>query len=489
MASEYRQKIDLMRRQMEIRGFYNNFNSLLMLDSWTALPSKGQAHRQKQSAFLAGEMQKHQTSKVIQDLVAYFKETEFENDIERALYREMKRDYELKTAIPPEKQAEIAMLSAKAQMVWKEAHEKSDFSLFKPYLEKIFQLNREVADLTGLPGHPLNSLAAHVEPGIDVKKVETLFADLRDGIVALLKKVKESSVTVNNDFFSQKFDKAAVFDFTRYVVEKMGYDHDAGGYGEVLHPFCAMLGPKDARMTANYNSFSFGLWGGIHEAGHGMYGVNSDESLMDTGLYGGIMGSVHESQSRFYENILGKSRELWSFFYPEAQKRFPQFKEISFEDFYKGVNKVEPTLIRVQADEMTYSLHPIIRFEIEKEILEEKIKIDELPDVWNARYKEYLGIEPANDRDGVLQDIHWSLGMLGYFQSYSLGNLYGGQFLHQMKQDVPDAFEKMSDGNFKPVNTWLKEKIHKHGCLHTPGGEGELVKKVNRPGTFSQIFS
>jgi carboxypeptidase Taq len=453
MTAAYKQKIDLMRRQMEIRGFYHNFKNLLMLDNWTALPSKGQAHRQKQAAFLAGEMQKHQTSEVIQDLVAYFKE--------------------------------IAMFSAKAQAVWKEAHEKSDFSLFKPYLEKIFRMNREIADLIKLPGHPLNSLAAQYEPGIDVKQVEALFADLRDGIVMLLKKVKDSSETVNNNFLFEKFDKTAVFDFTRHVVEKMGYDPDAGGYGEVLHPFCAILGPKDARMTSNYNSFPLGFWGGIHEAGHGMYAVNSDVSMMDTGLYGGIAGSVHESQARFYENFLGKSRELLSFFYPEVQKRFPLFEGVPFEDFYKGVNKVEPTFIRIRADEMTYSLHPIIRFEIEKEILEDKIKIDELPDVWNAKYKEYLGIEPTNAREGILQDVHWSLGMLGYFQSYSLGNLYGGQFWHQMKQDVPDAFDESAIGNFEPVNTWLIEKIHKHGSLYTPD---ELIRKVTGQRLSARYF-
>jgi len=414
--------------------------SLLILDDWTALPPRGQAHRQTLMTFLAEQAHKHQTSDVIRDLVGFFQNSDLENDIERALHREIKREYELKTAIPVEMQAEPAMLSAKAQMVWKETYEEADLSLFKPYLEKIFRMNREMADLLGLPGHPMNSLAARYEPGIDVEKAGALFQDLRGGIVALLKRVRSSGVTINSEFLSQESDATKAFDFTRHVVEKMGYDPDAGGYGEVIHPFCAVIGPRDARITSNCSGFAFGLFGGMHEARHGMYAVNSEPSLADTGLYGGIHGAVHESQSRFYESILGKSRELLSFFYPEAQKRFPHLAEVSFVEFFQGVNKVEPTPIRIRADEMTYSLHPIIRFEIEKEILEDKSKIDDLPEIWSAMYREYLGIEPADDREGVLQDIHWSLGLVGYFRSYSLGNLYSGQFLYQLRQDVPDAF-------------------------------------------------
>lgn len=485
MNRKSKRDIELMRRQMEISGFYASLSSLLMLDNWTALPPNGQAYRQRLTAFLAEQVQQHTTSDVIRDLVTHLSECEFENETEQALYREMKREYELSVAIPVEKQAELARLCAEAQPVWKDAHEKADFSLFRPYLDRIFRLNREVADLIGLPGHPLNSLAARYEAGIDVQEVDALFKDLRQGIVSLLQRVQSSDVSVDNGFLALEYDKRDVFDFTRRVVERMGYDPDSGGYGEVIHPFCALVGPSDARITSNYSSFSFGLWAGMHEAGHGMYALNGASWLAETGMYGGIRGSVHESQSRFYENMIGKSRELWSFLFPEAQKRFPQLGGISLEDFYRGINKVEPTLIRIRADELTYSLHPIIRFEIEKELLEDRIKIEELPDAWNAKYKEYLGIEPANDREGVLQDVHWSLGMVGYFQSYALGNLYGGQFLDQLKKDVPNAISEIAHGDFAPVNSWLIANIHQAGRLHTPE---ELVKQVTGRGLSAQYF-
>jgi len=485
MDAQLKDNLERLRKHSEINGYYSGLTSLLILDAWTAIPPKGRPYRGKMSGFFAGEQLRHQTANEAKELIACLEGVNLEDDIQRSMLRELKREYAYNTAIPPEKMAALTELASNAQAVWKEAHENSDFNLFKPYLKKIFDLNRELADLIGLDGHPLNSLAARYEPDIDVEKVAVLFTDLKTGIIDLLGKITTRAVDIDDSAFHQDFDETQVFEFTKHVVETMGYDSQAGGYGEVLHPFCAMIGPNDARITSNYSNFKFGVFAGIHEAGHGMYGQNSHTSLADTGLWGGISGAVHESQSRFYENILGKSRAFWTGFFPELKRRFAQFADVDLDQFYRALNRVEPSLQRITSDEVTYSLHPIIRFEIEKEVLEDKISVDELQDVWNAKYKAFLGVEPPNDREGVLQDVHWSMGLLGYFQSYSLGNLYGGQLLAQLKKDVPTAVAEIAAGNFTPVNTWLKENVHGPSRVLTPG---TLVKKVTGKELSAQFF-
>ncbi|MBW2367366.1 MAG: hypothetical protein JRH15_05735, partial [Deltaproteobacteria bacterium] len=381
MDSLFKENLEALQKHSDITGLYTGLSSLLEYDAWAGTPPKGRPYRDKISGFVAGEQHKHQTSGKAKALIEYFKGIDLNDDIQLAMYRELKREYELNTAVPPEKVAQLATLSSKAQLVWKEAHEKSDYGLFKPYLERIFNLSKEIADLIGLDGHPLNSLAARHEPDINVDQVAMLFQDLKVGIIKLLGKIKNSGTEIADDFLSLKFDKKTVFEFTKHVVETMGYDPMAGGYAEVLHPFSAPVGPRDARITSNYSSFKIGVFAGIHEAGHGIYMQNSHAVLADTSLWGGIPGAMHESQARFYENILGKSRAFWEYFFSEALHRFDQFTNVNLDQFYRGINRVVLSLRRATSDEVTYSLHAIIRFEIEKDILEDKIDVNELQDV------------------------------------------------------------------------------------------------------------
>jgi carboxypeptidase Taq len=257
----------------------------------------------------------------------------------------------------------------------------------------------------------------------------------------------------------------------------MGFDFLAGRIDISVHPFTTEFENKDVRITTNYNEHEFrtALFACIHEGGHAIYEQDIPDELKGTMLGTGVSMGIHESQSRFYENIIGRSRPFWAFFFPEAQKRFSQFSGISLDDFYRGVNDVKPSLIRIEADELTYSLHIIIRYEIEKAIFEDGADAEDLPALWNKKYKEYLGVEPQNDAEGILQDVHWADGNFGYFPSYALGNLYGAQFLSVMKKDAPDLDNRIERGDLDIIHSWLKEHIHKYGSVYKPE---TLIKMV-----------
>jgi carboxypeptidase Taq len=299
--------------------------------------------------------------------------------------------------------------------------------------------------------------------------VDRLFGELRDGIVDLLGAIQAHGAEVDDACLCEPFDEEELKRLVRRLAEGVGYPPERRKfYGAVLHPFSVSVGPWDARITTNYESLSFGIFSTLHEAGHAMYSLRADAGVVEHHLWGGHPGAFHESQSRFYENIVGRSREFWAHFYPELQESFPHFKKIDLETFYRAINKVRPSLKRILADELTYSLHPIIRFEIEKAIFDGKTDFDKLPELWNDKYEEYLSIRPQNDREGLLQDLHWGGGYVGYFQSYTLGNLYGGQLLYAMSAAVPNVYGEIAAGNFDPLNGWLTEHVHRHSRVYSP---------------------
>jgi carboxypeptidase Taq len=304
--------------------------------------------------------------------------------------------------------------------------------------------------------------------------------------VALLEGIKHKPKP--DDAFSKSiFPTDAQERFSRYVLEKMGYDFGAGRIDVSVHPFTITMGQNDVRITTHYyeNDPLSALYSCIHEGGHAIYEQNIDPALIGTMLMTGASMGIHESQSRFYENLIGRSRAFWEFFYTEAQKEFPQLYGVPLETFYKAVNAVKPSLIRIEADELTYSLHIIIRYELEKAIFDGGANVDELPAMWNAKYKEYMGVEPQNDGEGILQDTHWSGGDFGYFPSYALGNLYGAQFLHTMKKDMPDLEQRIASGDLMCVNDWLKEHVHRFGAVYLPE---ELIRKVTGEPLTAKYF-
>lgn len=474
MLEDIDSKLSKIRKADETSGYLTSLHHLLMWDLWTCLPPEGIDYRERLAGFIAGEQYKNCCSKEIDEIVNSLEDVDVIDDIDKAIVRELKRNRELNVRVPYEKKMKLDEACTKAQVAWKEAYEKSDFEIFRPFLEQIVNLNKEVADYIGYEGSRLNALIYRLEPGLNVRMIEKLFTSLKVGISDLLDKIEKSQVCIDTTLIKKNYDKQHLYRLSKYIVEKVGYSIEAGGYGESLHPFTSFIGPRDVRFTINYNNFESSVFSALHEAGHAIYSQNCDDRLKYTGLWGGIMGFIHESQGRFFENILGRNKEFWLYFYPYVQKELEEFKSMEFDEFYKAINLVEPSFIRTDADELTYNIHAIIRFEIEKDLFDDKIKIDDLPEIWNTKYKEYLGIEPTSYREGILQDMHWAMGLFGYFQSYALGNIYGGQFFHRMKEDKPNILQYAQNGDFEILISWLTENIYKYSKIYTPS---ELIIK------------
>lgn len=467
--------------------YLNNASGVLYWDMRVGIPKKGIPYRGELLGFLSGETYKLQTSETMKGFIDFFMAENELDDMTKAMTLNAKKVYDQTKKIPEDKYKEYVILTSNAEAAWEKAKDKSDFNLFKPFLEKIVKFNQEFVEYWGYEKNKYDTLLDFYEPGITVEKLDVVFSELRNAIVSLLNKIDKSKVKINSEFFKKSFTQKEQEDFSLHVLKIMGYDFEAGRLDVSTHPFTINFGNKDVRITTRYleNEFRSALFSCIHEGGHAIYEQDIPDELNGTMLGTGASMGIHESQSRFYENIVGRSKEFWSHFYGEVINRFPQFEGVSLEDFYKGINVVEPSLIRVEADELTYSLHIIIRYEIEKALINGEFQVKDLPRIWNEKYKEYLGVEPKCDAEGVLQDMHWSGGSFGYFPSYALGNLYGAQFLNKMIKDMPEYYKKIEEGNLQDIQQWLNNNIHKHGAIYKPS---ELIVKVTGEELTAKYF-
>jgi len=466
--------------------------SALAVFSWDDMvnaPHKAVEYRSSVSGYLAGELYKLKTSEEVKKFIDFFEGSKDELDeVMLATLDNLKRDYYRTKKIPDNEYQEYTKECSISLAAWQEAKNKNDFEIFKPHLEKVLDFNKKFVDYWGYEGNKYNALLDDYEPGITTERLDKLFKEMKDGIMDVLGKIKRSGYTPKIDFFTKSFPKENQAKFSKLVLKKMEYDYEeAGRIDEYMHPFTTNFGNKDVRITTFYyeNDFRSDLFSCIHEGGHAIYEQDIPDELQGTLLNRGASMGIHESQSRFYENIIGRGKAFWKYFYPEVKKMFEQFDGISFEEFYDGINYVEPSLIRTEADELTYSLHIIIRYEIEKMLINDEITVDELPKMWNEKYKEYLGVEPSNYAEGVLQDMHWADGSFGYFPSYALGNLYGAQFLNKMKKDMPDVDKDIASGNLGVVHNWLNDNIHKYGAIYKPA---QLIKRVTGEELDSKYF-
>lgn len=475
---EIKEKLGEVKSHLRNLSYLTQAEGLISWDMQTYIPEKAIESRIEVLGYLFSQILDMVTSPKIGQWLEYFSDKIEELSFQdRKMIENLKEEYDEFIKIPQEKNKEFEMLCSTSEAFWKKAKENNDYEGFKKYLSRIVEFTREFAGYVGYEGNIYNYALNRFEKGLTVEALDKIFTELRDGIVELLGKIKKSQVSIDDNCFKVFFSKQEQDDFGKFVLNKIGYDFKAGRLDTTVHPFTTEFGNKDVRITTNYDEYDFrsAFFSNIHEGGHGIYGQNIGDELQYTGLADGSSMGIHESQSRYYENILGRSRSFWIYFYPELQKRFPQFKDITLENFYKGINKVEPSLIRTEADELTYSLHIIIRYELERALLNGEINVDELPLKWKEKYREYLGIEPENPSEGVLQDTHWSSGMIGYFPSYALGNLYGAQFLNKMKMDIPNYEEEVEKGNFHIIKEWLRVNIHQYGKLYSPE---ELIKRV-----------
>ncbi len=400
------------------------------------------------------------------------------SDIEKRNILLVRRTYDKSTKIPVELVIERSKLSATAIDVWKKAKDKNDWKLFEPYLEKMVVLMKKIAHHLDAEKDPYNVLLDFFEPGMDMAQYDVMFDELRDGTIELINKINKSSVEVNRDLISKKVSIPIQEKLMDELIKVIGYDMDGGRLDVAAHPFTGGPGYDDVRITTRYDEYDFAssFFSVAHEGGHGIYEqfVSPDYRYQPIGEASSM--GMHESQSRFFENILCRSPGFWKFFFPKFKESTSGiYDDLDFDEFLKAINIVRSSKIRVEADEVTYNLHIILRYEIERDLINDRIKVSELPQVWNKKMKEYLGIDIEADSEGVLQDIHWCDGAFGYFPTYTLGNIYGAQFLNILVKEMPDWEEKVMKGDIKSIRLWLNEKVHHEGNLYDPI---DLVEKI-----------
>jgi carboxypeptidase Taq len=402
------------------------------------------------------------------------------NDYERGVVRILNRKKKFYTKIPPALLEEENKVAAEASVVWREARKRSDFKAFKPHLEKNIELKREEAETLGYEGHPYNALLDQYEEGLTVDDVDRMFSKLISALKSILARTQNSQFTAGSPLVERSYEVDAMSRINRKLVDILAMPKDRFRTDISTHPFEANMSRDDVRITTRYEGTDFkrALFSTIHESGHAIYELQIDESLQYSPIGTAVSNGFHESQSRFWENVIGRSREFIRLIRPMLQEDLDFLGPFSDEQLYHYFNQVKPGLIRVDADELTYNFHAALRYELEKKMIGGEVSASELPEMWNDTMEEYLGIRPKNDAEGILQDVHWSHGDFGYFPTYTLGNIIAGMIWHSLRKDLPFE-EDIRTGEFDPVKIWLYEKIHRWGATFSPK---ELsVKSLGEP--------
>ncbi len=456
-------------------------NALLGWDQSTYMPPGGAEARGRQSAMLAQMQQEKlvdpEIGRLLDALEPWGETLPYDSD-DASFIRVTRREYEKAVKIPPALMGELYKHAAESYQKWTEARPENDFKALQPYLEKTLDLSRQVADC--FPGyeHIADPLIDFADYGMKASSVSEIFYQLRTELVPLTEAILKNEPVDNHVILKNyPLDKQAALGVE--IIKDFGYDFNRGRYDTTHHPFMTKFSLGDVRITVRYkeNDLGEGLFSFLHEAGHAMYELGIDSNYEASPLGTGTSAGVHESQSRLWENIVGRSKPFWSHYLPIARKYFPdQLEGVSVDEFYQAINKVSRSLIRTEADEVTYNLHVMIRFDLELALLEGSLEVKDLPEAWHARYQQDLGIRAPDDIDGVMQDVHWFAGMVGgMFQGYTLGNIMGGLFYHHALQAHPDIPDQIGQGKFDTLHAWMKENIYQHGSKYTAP---ELVEKI-----------
>lgn len=474
------QAYDFLRTQGRETALLASSAAVLHWDQRTYIPAKGHGHRAEQLAFLSGLVHDRVTDpergKAL-DILEQSGTIPLDppgNDPELATkaanLREWRREYDRVVKVPKDLAVDLARATSLAETAWEKARPANDWEEFRPHLEKVLKLRQQEADCIGYATEPYDALLDEYEPGETAASLAPVFTVLKTRLADLVKRIQNSDVKPDPAILAGPFEVETQRAFATDVITAMGYDFQAGRMDVTAHPFSIGIGPGDSRITTRFSESKFdeALTGAMHEAGHAMY-----EMGLPAEHWGGPRGEavslgLHESQSRLWENMVGRSRAFWEFFLPRAQERFAALKGAALDDFVLALNRVEPSLIRVDADEVTYNLHVALRFELELDLLRGDLAVKDLPEAWNAKTEELLGITPPDFADGVMQDVHWSAGLIGYFPTYSLGNMYAAQLFHAAKTELGDLDALFSRGEFSPLLDWLRKKVHSQGMLHRP---------------------
>lgn len=469
----------LIARMAEI-GHINSAAAVLGWDQQCYMPPGGAPERGEQLSVLgkiAHEMfVSDETRRLLEGAEAETADLSPDSD-EALAVRVVRRDFDKSVKLPTALVAEMAKAEVEGHEIWVRARQENDFAQFAPMLEKLLGLARQVADHLGYEDRAYDALLDRFEPGMKTADVERVFDELRPGLVELVR-YTQSRPQIDDSVLKRDYPEDAQLAFGESVIKKMGFDFTRGRQDRAVHPFCTSFGKDDVRITTRFdrNWLPCALMGTIHETGHALYEQGFDPKDDNTPLSGAASLGFHESQSRLWENIVGRSRAFWNVYYPDLQRHFPGvLDDVSVEDFYRAVNRVEPSFIRVEADEVTYNLHIMLRFEIEKSLIDGSLAVKDVPARWNALMQEYLGVTPSNDSEGCLQDVHWSGGLFGYFPTYALGTLLSAQLYDKAVQDNPAILSDLEKGEFASLLSWLRENVHRPGRRYLPS---ELVQRI-----------
>lgn len=491
MSSEF----SALKSRLEDINALKSAIAMMEWDQQTYMPEGGAGARAEHVGILSKMAHSLFTAEETRSLLAKAKA---DDEDQAAMLRVTKRDLDLATKIPTELVAEKTRLGAIAHEDWVKARATNNFKGFAPTLERMFEIARKEAEYLGYKDHIYDALLDQYEEGATAADVRKMFEDLKGPTVELVRKIKEQPEIDDSKLYG-KWDQAKQSEFTEMLVKAIGFDFNRGRQDTAPHPFCTGWSVGDIRLTTRYKDYiGSAIFGSLHEAGHGMYEQGTPSAWDRTPLAGGVSLGVHESQSRTWENIVGRSRAFWSRFLAPLQQAFPQLNSFDLDTWYRAINKVKPSLIRVEADEVTYNLHVLVRFEIECDILTGKLAVKDMPEAWNAKYEEYLGIRPSSDTEGCLQDVHWSMGSIGYFPTYSMGNLLSYQIWNKLEAEVGDTSSLIEKGEFEPILHWLQKKIYSQGRKFTPRdlmlqvtgkpmGAEDYVAGLNKK--YSQIYN
>lgn len=466
-------------------SIWNSIEHLLHWDQETYLPKAAIAYRGQQIEEISHTVHKLKTSSAFAKLLGQLIDLEsgeivFDSLSQRQMIalKRWRKDFLQSKKLSSGFVKKFATLTSASCHVWADARKNQSFKDFSPYLKKIVEMTRKKADLLGYQHHPYDALLELYEPDVHTSQLNPLFSNLKMELSSLLKQISRSP-QVDTTFLKQEFPKQGQKHFLDLLLEKMGFVKDTYRLDESNHPFCSRITPLDTRMTTRIDTdnLSMAVFSTLHEAGHAIYEIHFPDEEYGTPLGEAVSYGIHESQSRIWETIMGQSLPFWTHFFPILQNLFQEeMRFVTLNQFYRGINEVSPSFIRIDSDEVCYSLHIILRFEIEKKLIEGSLTVKEIPEFWNESMRTYFGIAPSNDAEGCLQDIHWSLGYFGYFPSYALGNLYAAQFYKGFEKDHSNWKDLVSDGNLLVFSNWLKKNIHEHGREFS---SAELLKRAS----------
>lgn len=485
------ESLDFIYKEQKELSVLGGISALLGWDQMTYMPPKGATERSEQTALISKISHEKMISPELWKHVNHLMEPNVFMSLserDKNVVKRLHKDLEKARKIPSDFVERMARANTLAYQAWEEARNRNDFKVFSPHLKKIVDLKKEYAGYISLPGSPYNSLLDDYEEGMTVDRLKQEFSFLRSKLVEVLNKIKNSKKYETQHDLDIKFDVETQRKLCDIVLEKMHLKNDSFRLDVSTHPFTTSMGYDDIRITTSFDRPNplFSFFSTVHEAGHALY-----EAGMPRGEYKYTVISdspsvgLHESQSRFWENMIAHGKPFWRYFYHLFKKTMDKQFDVDFEQWYHFVNLVKPSTIRVEADELTYCLHVILRFEIEVDLVEDKITVEELPNIWNEKMDEMLGVKPDNDVEGVLQDMHWSNGVFGYFPTYAIGTIYASQLFKKLSEEKPDIVFEIEKGEFGNIISWLRENIHKYGRLMTAD---EIIKKACGEGLNSKVF-